>query len=84
VSLNQRFVLRVQLNGEWEECSYSSPDEALAAFAGLAKDYKKAVQRAVLLPLTLKRSPLKWQSPTTAILELKSRFVSRELKPKCR
>ena len=56
VPLNQQFVLKVELNGEWEECSYSSSDEALAAFAGLAGDYKRSVQRAVLLPVTVIRS----------------------------
>jgi hypothetical protein len=44
-----RWVLKIELNGEWEECSFPSQKEALAAFVALVSDYSQKLQRAVLL-----------------------------------
>jgi hypothetical protein len=44
--LNQ-WVLKVELNGEWEECRFPSRNEALSAFLALTTDY--CLKRAILL-----------------------------------
>lgn len=43
------WVLKVQLDGEWEECRFSTRNDALSAFVALANDYKRALQRAILV-----------------------------------
>lgn len=43
------WVLKIELDGEWEECSFKTRTEALAAFTALTADYE--VERAVLLPI---------------------------------
>lgn len=42
------WVLSVQLEEEWEECSFATRQEALATFAALTKDYTVAIRGAVL------------------------------------
>jgi hypothetical protein len=42
------WILRVKLNGEWEECRFASPSEALAAFSELAQDYRARLGEAIL------------------------------------
>jgi hypothetical protein len=42
------WILRVELDGEWEECSFATSKEALTAFAALAQDYQSTLSRAVL------------------------------------
>jgi hypothetical protein len=44
------WILRIELDGEWEECAFATPKEALSAFAALAKDYERNLKRAVLCP----------------------------------
>lgn len=44
------WVLRIELDGEWEECKFTTRQEALAAFVALAADYDVNLRRAVLLP----------------------------------
>jgi hypothetical protein len=44
-----QWVLKIELNGEWEECQFLSRNEALSAFVALARDYKKGIKRAILL-----------------------------------
>jgi hypothetical protein len=51
-----RWVLQIELNGEWEECQFLSRNEALSAFVALARDYKKDIKRAILLPEAALRS----------------------------
>ena len=43
------WVLRVELNGEWEECSFGTRKEAVATFIALAKDYSDILRAAVLV-----------------------------------
>ena len=45
----KHWVLKVQVNGEWEECRFPTRHDALSAFVALANDYKKALQRAILV-----------------------------------
>lgn len=42
------WILKIELNGEWEECAFTSHKEALSAFAALIKDYERDLSRAVL------------------------------------
>jgi hypothetical protein len=42
------WILKVELNGEWEECHFPTQRAALRAFVALAQDYKKALKRAIL------------------------------------
>jgi hypothetical protein len=42
------WVLRVELDGEWEECRFPNEREALAAFAALSADYPSTLARAML------------------------------------
>jgi hypothetical protein len=42
------WTLKVELNGEWEECSFPSRREALATFSALAVDYHSGLARALL------------------------------------
>ncbi len=44
------WVLKIELDGEWEECKFMTRQEALAAFVALAADYDVNLRRAVLLP----------------------------------
>jgi hypothetical protein len=44
-----KWVLKVQVCGEWEECVFRSRQEALTAFVALAEDYSAKMERAVLL-----------------------------------
>jgi hypothetical protein len=46
----KKWVLKIQLNGEWEQCRFTTRKEALAALTALATDYNVNLQRAVLLP----------------------------------
>ncbi len=46
------WLLKVELNGEWEECRFLSRNEALSAFIALAKDYAGLLRRAVLFAPT--------------------------------
>lgn len=41
------WVLKIELNGEWEECRFPTRSEALSAFLALAADY--CLKRAILL-----------------------------------
>jgi hypothetical protein len=42
------WVLSVELDGEWEECSFTTRNEAVAAFRALARDYTAALKKAIL------------------------------------
>jgi hypothetical protein len=42
------WILKVELNGEWEECSFPSRLEALATFFALTVDYHSGLARALL------------------------------------
>ncbi len=44
------WVLKIELDGEWEQCNFTTRQEALAAFMALAADYDVNLRRAVLLP----------------------------------
>jgi hypothetical protein len=46
----KNWVLKIELDGEWEQCRFTTRSEALAAFAALAADYDVNLRRAVLLP----------------------------------
>jgi hypothetical protein len=43
-----QWILKIELNGEWEECRFPTRKDALSAFKALAADYKKALKRAIL------------------------------------
>jgi hypothetical protein len=43
----KQWVLKIELNGEWEECCFRTRHEALSAFLALAADYR--LKRAILL-----------------------------------
>ena len=45
--MNQ-WVLRIELNGEWEECRFPTRIDALSAFVALAADYQRSLKRAIL------------------------------------
>jgi hypothetical protein len=49
-----KWVLKIELNGEWEECSFQTRNEALSAFAALATDYNVSLHRAVLFASSLR------------------------------
>jgi hypothetical protein len=42
------WILKVELDGEWEECTFATRLDALAAFKAVAADYKRKLKRAVL------------------------------------
>jgi hypothetical protein len=42
------WILKVELNGEWEECKFPTQNEALSTFAALTEDYENGLQRAIL------------------------------------
>ncbi len=44
----RNWVLEVCLDGEWERCQFSQPDEAKNAFADLVMDYGSRLLRASL------------------------------------
>jgi hypothetical protein len=44
-----KWVLKVEVNGEWEECTFATRQEALSAFMALASDYELNLRRAVLV-----------------------------------
>jgi hypothetical protein len=43
-----KWLLQVELNGEWEECRFTTRNEALSTFIALAEDYPSRLQRAIL------------------------------------
>lgn len=43
-----RWLLKIELDGEWEECAYRTRSEALGAFLALINDYANHVRKAVL------------------------------------
>jgi hypothetical protein len=47
------WILKVELNGEWEECKFPNRSEALSAFVALTEDYDKSLQRPILFAPTL-------------------------------
>lgn len=48
-----RWVLKIELNGEWEECEFKTQTDALAAFMAIAADYAVRLKRAVLVSTAL-------------------------------
>lgn len=44
-----RWLLKVEVEGQWEECAYLSQAEAVAAFAAVVADYGLALSRAELV-----------------------------------
>jgi len=68
----KKWVLSVELDGEWEECSFATHKEALAAFAALAKDYTKALKGAVLTS----RGPHHPRNTDEHRLPVKSKYVN--------
>jgi hypothetical protein len=42
------WLLKVELDGEWEECAFKTRSEAVAAFVALLHDYTALIKRAVL------------------------------------
>ena len=44
------WILKIELDGEWEQCSFNTREEALAAFEALSSDYTINLNKAVLLP----------------------------------
>lgn len=47
----KKWVLKIELDREWEECVFTTREEALTAFIALASDYDESLRRAVLLPI---------------------------------
>jgi hypothetical protein len=45
----KHWVLKIELDGEWEQCVFGTREEALTAFAALAGDYRLSLRRALLL-----------------------------------
>ena len=58
-----RWVLSVELDGEWEECTFRSRSEALAAFVALVSDYNAKLVRAVLISPALNGQALNPNHP---------------------
>lgn len=44
-----KWLLKIELDGEWEECAFSSRKEAIASFVSLARDYPLKFHQAVLI-----------------------------------
>ena len=42
------WILGIELNGEWEQCTFGTRQEAITAFAALSSDYDAQIERAVL------------------------------------
>lgn len=57
-TLVNQWVLKIELNGEWEECHFPSQQDALSAFLALNADYR--LQRAILFNScdSLRRMPV--------------------------
>lgn len=45
----ERWVLNIELDGEWEECCFETRHDALSAFMALVRDYSERVRRAILV-----------------------------------
>ena len=45
----ETWILGVELNGEWEQCTFRSRQEALASFAALTSDYPVKIGKAILV-----------------------------------
>jgi hypothetical protein len=43
-----RWLLKIELDGEWEECAYKTRSEALSAFLALIGDYANHIRKAIL------------------------------------
>ena len=52
------WLLKIELKGEWEECSFLTRKEALSTFVALAADYNGDLRRAVLFAPEQKSGPL--------------------------
>jgi hypothetical protein len=46
------WILKIELNGEWEECKFPTRKEALSTFVALTEDYDKSLRRAILFAPT--------------------------------
>jgi hypothetical protein len=46
------WILKIELNGEWEECKFPTRNEALSTFVALAQDYHRNLQRAIMFAPT--------------------------------
>jgi hypothetical protein len=42
------WLLKIELDGEWEECAFKTRSEALTAFLALLHDYASLIEKAVL------------------------------------
>lgn len=52
------WILKIELNGEWEECKFLTRNDALSTFAALTEDYETNLQRAILFAPTPRFSHL--------------------------
>ncbi len=65
----QQWTLRVNLNGEWEECRFQTQMEALEALHSLTRDYSGGIQRAILF----RTSPLR---PTPNVSSPANKYIN--------
>jgi hypothetical protein len=52
------WLLKIELNGEWEECTFLTRKEALSTFVALAADYNRGLRRAILFAPGSEARPL--------------------------
>lgn len=44
-----RWLLKIELDGEWEECLFNTRSEAFSVFLMLVNDYTTHIRKAVIL-----------------------------------
>ncbi len=61
------WILGIELNGEWECCSFPDRQQALYAFSDLRFDYPRELERAVLVRVPLRRASATVIAPSALI-----------------
>lgn len=52
-----RWLLQVEIDGEWEECSFATGREAARALASVTADYRSHVHYAILVSPKVLNAP---------------------------
>ncbi len=66
-SLNQEWILAVQIDGEWEHCGFEDRSQAIAAFQALSIDYVHNIQRALLMSKGVETVASRSETPSLMI-----------------
>jgi hypothetical protein len=61
--VEEKWLLDIELDGEWEECAFETRHGALSALSALARDYSKRLRRAILVSPRIDKALAEMEPP---------------------